>query len=45
MDETSVAYPVLLGVWGLIGAVWIIHTWRTYGRRGAAEAAPAPAMR
>ena len=28
---------------GLIGAVWIIHTWRMYGRRDAAEAPPAQA--
>ena len=29
----NVFYVVLLCLWGLIGAVWIVHTWRMYGRR------------
>jgi protease PrsW len=35
----NVFYTGLLCLWGLIGAVWIVHTWRMYGRREAAEAA------
>ena len=29
-------YDALLVLWGLIGAAWIIHDWRHYGRRRAA---------
>jgi protease PrsW len=42
----NVFYIGLLCIWGLIGAVWIIHSWRVYGRRETAEATPpAHAMR
>jgi hypothetical protein len=36
-------YTGLLCIWGVIGAGWIIQTWRMDGRREAAEAAPAQA--
>ena len=41
----NVFYVGLLFIWGLIGAVWIVHTWRMYGRHEAAEVAPAQATR
>jgi RsiW-degrading membrane proteinase PrsW (M82 family) len=34
-------YDVLLGIWGVIGATWVVHDWRHYGRRGAAATATA----
>jgi protease PrsW len=34
----SVFYDVLLGVNALIGTLWIVRSWRTYGRRGVAAA-------
>lgn len=34
----NVFYTGLVCIWGLVGAVWIGHTWRMYGRREAAEA-------
>jgi hypothetical protein len=33
-------YDVLLGIWGVIGATWIVLDWRRYGRRRAATAEP-----
>jgi RsiW-degrading membrane proteinase PrsW (M82 family) len=36
-------YDVLLAVWGLIGAAWLVSRWRGYGRLGAARADPAMA--
>ena len=41
----NVFYVGLLCIWALIGAIWIVHTWRLYGRRELAEAAPAPGAR
>ena len=36
-------YDVLLGVWSVIGATWIVLAWRRYGRaRAAAPDASAP---
>jgi protease PrsW len=28
----QVVYDVLLGIWGLIGATWLVRRWRAYGR-------------
>jgi protease PrsW len=41
----NIFYTGLLCIWGLIGTVWIIHTWRMYGRRDTAEVAPEQATR
>ena len=27
-------YDMLLGIWGVIGATWVVLDWRRYGRRG-----------
>lgn len=32
-------YCVLLGIWGLIGATWVVLAWRRYTRRAAAASA------
>jgi len=32
----NVIYDVLLGLWGVIGATWVVLEWRRYGRRRAA---------
>ena len=33
-------YDVLLGLWGLIGATWVISAWRRYGRSTTSSASP-----
>ncbi len=33
----NIFYGALLTLWGLIGAAWIVHDWRHYGRSRAAE--------
>ena len=30
----NVIYDVLLGLWSVIGAAWIVLAWRSYGRAG-----------
>ena len=37
----DVIYDVLLGLWSVIGATWVVIAWRRYGRRR--EASPEPA--
>ena len=32
----NVFYDLLLGLWGLIGATWVVLAWRRYGRAAAA---------
>ena len=38
----NVIYNVLLWTNALVGAIWIVHTWRAYGRRPVPEP-PTPA--
>jgi protease PrsW len=45
MTYFNAFYAGLLCLWGLIGAVWIVHTWRMYGRLELAEAAHAQGAR
>jgi hypothetical protein len=32
----QVIYDALLGLWGVIGATWLVLRWRAYGRAGVA---------
>jgi hypothetical protein len=36
----NVLYDTLLVLWGVIGATWIVHDWRHYGRRTHEAAIP-----
>src|SRR4051794_12795566 len=41
----NVFYTGLLALWGVLGAAWIIHSWRTYGRVGDGSSEPGDAGR